>query len=135
MKRQELINKIKKQAGFATELDAFMIVDEYTNHFEIGPELNTLEIQDQLIIMLNKIKGIQEKVFSEDGVKECKTCKETFLLTGFHKNIRMKDGHKNHCKTCVCKNQEKYVKANKDTIAKQKRESMRRKRLQEAKNK
>lgn len=64
----------------------------------------------------------------ESTSKRCSTCKETKPLDGFQRNVRMRDGLQNECKTCRAERQRAYRAANPDKIRGWGREGMRRRR-------
>lgn len=49
---------------------------------------------------------------AEQGYKCCKRCEETKPLGEFYPHKRLKDGHTNECKVCVCGQVSKWQKAN-----------------------
>lgn len=79
MKKEELINKIERQAGYIDALDAYRLISLYTDEFGI---LKTkLSVEDELIYMYMKLKGytgaFRGKAADIEGsrLKTCSSCK------------------------------------------------------------
>jgi uncharacterized protein (DUF39 family) len=116
MTKEQLIKKIKKQAGFVDVLDAYRIVDAYTTLYGVeffGTQTNPMSVEDQLIIMWDKIlnseKYIEIKEKQDRRKKVCVECKEEYSLSNFHKDRKKKDGHKIRCKACAVRIHQEYI--------------------------
>jgi hypothetical protein len=118
MKREELIEKIKRQAGYVDMLDAYRVVDVYTTLFGVeyfDTRKQTLSVQEELILMWDRINRYEEIVSNDDYIdvntktKVCFTCGEETALINYHRDKKKKDGRKIDCKHCAVKKHQDYV--------------------------
>jgi hypothetical protein len=119
MNREELIKKINKQAGFVDVLDAFRICDVYTDLYGVqyfDTQKEPMDIEDQLILMWEKIKDYDKLINNSNWVnkqevtKPCHKCHVIKPLNDYHKCRKHEDGHKIDCKVCAIKQQQEWVK-------------------------
>ncbi len=76
MDKEELLEKIERQAGYIDVIDAYRLISVYTDEF--GILKTTLSVEDELIYMYMKLKGdsrIKKKDLESGKVKICKFCK------------------------------------------------------------
>lgn len=102
MKREELIKKIERQRGYIDAVDAFAVVSIFTDLYGVK-YYDNLTIEEELIVMWDKIKNYKEKtsyIVSDNDLLTCPCCKETKEAKHFYKARDRKNGRKSECSKC-----------------------------------
>lgn len=100
--KKEFIEKIKKQHGYLTEVDALELTHIYLNQF--GHFTSALPVEEQLCYMWFRLNGGKKIKLSDlEKGKVCKVCCEYKEATSYYK----RDGVREKvCKVC---NQKKNI--------------------------
>lgn len=104
------INKVNSRKGWIDYIDAFRLVNIYTNAY--GILSTTLPVEDELIYMWHKInkieikEGVIEKKIGKNKI--CFTCKKSLAPDNFSKDMKHKDRLDTYCKSCKSIYAEKY---------------------------
>lgn len=107
--REEIIQKIEKQGGWANAIDSYIICSIYTDMYGSHQFRGVYTIEDELNIMYDRIKNKPKKInYVATGEKECSRCNETKDINDFHLRKQSKDGRKSECKDCSNEYQRKY---------------------------
>ena len=108
---QMFINKVNIKKGWIDYIDAFRLVNLYTNCY--GVLSTTLSIEDELVYMWNKINNIEiEKGIIKKKIEDkvCCTCKLKLTTDDFTKDKSNKDGLDYKCKDCKNSYSQRYRK-------------------------
>lgn len=95
--KEDFIKKVKRQAGWIDELDAYLLVSIFTDEF--GVIYTDLPIEMELLYMwekLNDVKNIPNE-------KICSICKVKKPIKDFYKDKKTTDGRTSRCSECACR--------------------------------
>ena len=110
MKR--LFNRYK--LGYNRPIDSFLVLQLYLDIFDNPTDLDSYEVDSQIIIMLRKLKDVYDSKSKEVYIqvdepiinvvsKTCYECKEHKPITDFHKRNNAHDKRAYNCKVCIKK--------------------------------
>jgi hypothetical protein len=119
--REELIDKVKRQAGYVDMVDAFRICSVFTDLFGVDNFDRTksgnspVGVEEQLVIMWDKIERYEDIITKpnyvnpDEAKKVCYDCGEEKFLSDFQRDRKKKDGRKINCKVCSVEKQRLYI--------------------------
>lgn len=110
MNKEDFIEKINRQRGWADVIDLYMLIHIYTDEF--GILYTDLKIEDELIYMWEKINEVKvEKVISD--TKKCSGCGVVKDMKCFYKKEKSDDGKTSRCSVCIREYMSKWNKKRK----------------------
>ena len=93
MKKEQFIEKVKRQALYVGVMDAYWLINLYTEEF--GPCVKSFDsVEDELVYSWIKLLEGAPKG------KVCNICKTWREYTEFHIHRNHKDNRQNYCKYC-----------------------------------
>lgn len=107
---QMFINKVNIRGGWIDYIDAFRLINIYTNNY--GVLSTTLSVEDELLIMWDKINNIKiegGKIIRKSiKIKKCFVCKLRLSSDDFSRDKSNEDGLDYKCRNCKAIYQSKY---------------------------